>query len=271
MPKTLFHYTKVDKLSSIIREDGLHFWATRYNNLDDKREYAWPLLMAKSKFKDMYKDARSIEDAELQYKQNGYVLSFSTKGDDAKLWKSFCPGGGIMLEIDADYLWKEVNKKNKESSIEGDILVPIFYANENNLHEKFEEAVNVYERLYATDMESYDLLQSCFMIKHEDHNFESECRYIRFNKNTVYIDMDCKGERTDRRSVEASKDVKYRLEDGKQIPYVDILFSPKALKSITIDGANVLEIKRTLSNEYDGVYSSIPVLPSNAQSNNKDE
>lgn len=37
----ILHFTSCDVLKSIIKNDGLHFWASRYDCMNDSLEYKW--------------------------------------------------------------------------------------------------------------------------------------------------------------------------------------------------------------------------------------
>ena len=37
----ILHFTSYNVLESIIKDDGLHFWASRYDCMNDPLEYKW--------------------------------------------------------------------------------------------------------------------------------------------------------------------------------------------------------------------------------------
>lgn len=41
LPNQILHFTSCNVLESIIKDDGLHFWASRYDCMNDSLEYRW--------------------------------------------------------------------------------------------------------------------------------------------------------------------------------------------------------------------------------------
>ena len=41
LPNQILHFTSCNALESIIKDDGLHFWASRYDCMNDPLEYKW--------------------------------------------------------------------------------------------------------------------------------------------------------------------------------------------------------------------------------------
>lgn len=68
------HFTSSDALFSIIRNDGLHFMASRYDCMNNSEEYKWlyePLKIRISKEQSM-----SEREANNLYEKFPYVISF---------------------------------------------------------------------------------------------------------------------------------------------------------------------------------------------------
>ena len=111
----LYHYTSLDAFESIVRdstsEQGLCFWASRFDCFGDTREYKLGIeeihrLLPKleQRLPVDRRVAQSFTWEEICRNNtlpNPYVVSFTDKNDNDYMWTHYgCDGRGIVLEID---------------------------------------------------------------------------------------------------------------------------------------------------------------------------
>lgn len=75
----LNHYTKLETLFKIIKADGLHFFATRYDFLNDKSEHNWSYKPLKEEYKRV--GFCADKDFDRFYERFPYVISFYIKNN----------------------------------------------------------------------------------------------------------------------------------------------------------------------------------------------
>lgn len=88
----LYHYTKLENLTSIIQKDKLSFWLSNYKEFDDRSEGEYILKVQQEFYPDWIYN--NIER---------YVLSLSRRKDNLPMWKEYANNAtGIALEIETD-------------------------------------------------------------------------------------------------------------------------------------------------------------------------
>ena len=88
----LYHYTKIENLTSIVQKDGLSFWLTDYREFDDPSEGELILKVQQQFYpKWVY---NNIER---------YVLSLSRRHDNLAMWREYANNAtGLVLEIETN-------------------------------------------------------------------------------------------------------------------------------------------------------------------------
>jgi len=88
----LYHYTKLENLTSIVKKDGLVFWLTEYKELDDPTEGDYIL-----KVQQEYYSGWTNNNVDL------YVLSLCEQFDNLSMWREYANNAsGIALGIETD-------------------------------------------------------------------------------------------------------------------------------------------------------------------------
>jgi len=88
----LYHYTKLDNLTSIVQKEKLSFWLTHYKEFDDRSEGEY-ILKVQQQFYPNW-EYNNIER---------YVLSLSRRYDNLPMWKEYANNAtGIALEIETE-------------------------------------------------------------------------------------------------------------------------------------------------------------------------
>lgn len=243
----LFHYTKKELLPSIVQQDGLHFWASRYDCMNDSEEYKWlyePLRLRISDEKHM-----TEKEVNELYEKFPYVISFSEKENSPELWNRYGNnGGGICLVLDREKLISESEQNISDG--EWDVAMPVKYADEDTKMQTLGTVVEEYRRHgygTANQGEQFDdgIYCSAFVKNKATWEVESEFRYARIRERGM------QGRYTDQGGElyfpEDKRRVKYYNRDGKRIPYLEIVFPLSILVGIINgNGSHVKPIYNTL-------------------------
>lgn len=148
----LYHYTSFDSLKGICRtpssDQGLCFWATRYDCFGDKEEYKLGISVIKRLLPELEKRlqpdrriASSFEWDEIIVNETlpfPYVVSFTDKKDNEYMWEHYaCDGKGVVLALDDSR--RIVNEYTKNY-----YLKKCLYLGEKNDAELFKEIEDEY-------------------------------------------------------------------------------------------------------------------------------
>lgn len=111
----LYHYTSFDSLKGICRapstDEGLCFWATRFDCFGDREEYKLGISVIKRLLPELEKRlqpdrriASSFEWDEIFGNETlpfPYVVSFTDKKDNEYMWEHYaCQGKGVVIALD---------------------------------------------------------------------------------------------------------------------------------------------------------------------------
>lgn len=179
----LYHYTKLENITSIIQKDKLSFWLTDYRELDDPTEGEYIMKIQRQYYPDWTHN--SIER---------YVLSLCKRYDSLPMWKEYANNAtGVVLEIETENIKpssfhillscdydqeivkerSEVIKKKKEKYETPDVK------------QSFKDYCQRYPRLDPKELlfffEKSDILDACvelIRVKHPCYSYEEEYRYI---------------------------------------------------------------------------------------------
>lgn len=111
----LYHYTSFDALKSILRDsssdEGIDFWATRFDCFGDKDEYKLGIETIKRllpRFEERLQPDRRVA-ASFEWDliignetlPFPYVVSFTDRNDNEYMWEHYaCDGKGVVIELD---------------------------------------------------------------------------------------------------------------------------------------------------------------------------
>lgn len=239
MEDLVYHYTTLEALEGILKDD-ICLWATRYDHLNDPHEQIW----AKSTIMDYcnqhpYKDFLPEQDFEEWFAKDTYILSLCDTPDCRNMWRLYCNDGkGICLTLDRGIL-SEISHKNARNDPQHtyDVFENVLYSSKTDINNAIEywRKKGVFNR--NPDEPIDELMYLCAFIKDKDFEIENEIRYARIRElshiNASYNPgieggVDYKFNMDD-------TDVKYRKRgDIEIIPYIELSFPAKTLKSITI-------------------------------------
>lgn len=233
LPNQILHFTSCNVLESIIKNDGLHFWASRYDCMNDPLEYKWLYEPLEEK---IVRDNPTLQgQVDSLYEIFPYVVSFSGASDYKYLWEKYGENGnGVCLVMNRKVMQPTVQSFMKDS----DYLANVRYATEQNKIEKLSEVVLEYRingyGIANISEQFVDEIACCPFVKSYKWKEEEEVRYIRIRERK----MQSSYTNTKKGCVflypEDTSNVKYRNSNGKQIPYLDIVLPKSSLEEIVI-------------------------------------
>ena len=227
----ILHFTSCNVLESIIKDDGLHFWASRYDCMNDSLEYRWLYEPLEEK---IVRDNPTLQgQVDSLYEIFPYVVSFSGASDNKYLWEKYGENGnGVCLVMNR----KIMQPTDEQFAKEGDYLASVRYATEQTKMTKLSEVTLEYRKNgYGTannSEEFVDEIACCPFVKCEEWSKEEEVRYIRIRERNMQVSCSENGVRFS--YPQDKKCVKFHDKYGKQVPYLDIVFPKLSLEGILI-------------------------------------
>ena len=241
----LFHYTKPEKLLSILESGTIRFSNALYLNDKEEVTYSYKLifnlidempelnqeLFAKIKehFYTKYTNIINGSD-DFGYKHEYYTISFSTDGDNLTLWNNYAKGqkytgyniGFCKKDLIADM------EKIGFNSVYGNIIyekkkqitvLKLIFEKWNKLYEKALKSIKNKEKQLDITIELIDIL-SIISLFFKNPHFKDEKEYrIIFINNT---------------GTNFAKQTKICEKNGLFIPYIEYKFLKKTVGCINI-------------------------------------
>lgn len=216
----VYHYTDMDALINIIRNDKIVLRATNCMYLNDTQEIKEGLASVQRVLKlnigtDIF--------------NNHYITSFSQKSDDICMWGMYAAGGyGCAIGMRDDILTKCYrlavkciygNEKIDENLLNFTNLSKngcLTYIGKNqDIMQKQVNDVQILLRLFSMNT---TILSTCLGSKNSAYAYEAETRYVVECDNKSYV--------------------KFRNKNGIIVPFVEIEIPKEALGSIVIGPTN---------------------------------
>lgn len=241
LPNQILHFTSCNVLESIIKDDGLHFWASRYDCMNDSLEYRWLYEPLEEK---IVRDNPTLQgQVDSLYEIFPYVVSFSGTSDHQYFWEKYGENGnGVCLVMNR----KIMQPTDEQFANEGDYMASVRYATEQTKMAKLSEVTLEYRKNgYGTannSEEFVDEIACCPFVKCEEWSKEEEVRYVRIRERNMHASYSKEGGVYS--YPEDTNGVKYRENNGKQVPYLDIVFPKLSLEGIVI--GKHLELETTI-------------------------
>lgn len=241
LPNQILHFTSCNVLESIIKDDGLHFWASRYDCMNDSLEYRWLYEPLEEK---IVRDNPTLKgQVDSLYEIFPYVVSFSGASSHQYFWEKYGENGsGVCLVMNR----KIMQPTDEQFAKEGDYMASVRYATEQTKMAKLSEVTLEYRKKgYGTannSEEFVDEIACCPFVKCEEWSKEEEVRYVRIRERNMLVSYSENGGRFS--YPQDKKCVKYRDKNGRQVPYLDIVFPKLSLERIVI--GKHLELETTI-------------------------
>lgn len=219
--ETMFHYTDINALPSILRNDEIVLWATNCLYLNDSQEI---------------NEGISVIERTLNKKlhqgsfRNYYVTSFSGNVDEMSMWRMYASDGhGCALGFNPELIYLPYSDIFDFCSVckYGEEELP-----DLKTELKFAKLTN--HSLYKDDkMKSYNnqeqevnnfLVETCVSIKNPAFKIEQEVRGVKYQNDY-------------------SK-VMTRVKNGIIIPYIEVKIPKEALTEIVIGPTNNSDLSK---------------------------
>lgn len=244
----LYHYTTIEAVNSIIRDNGITLWATRYDYLNDKSEFIHgvdTINKCLSEFEEtekineverisQYADTLGKEMKKLySEKEIGfYTISLSEEGNSLPMWNTYSKNcNGIALCFNSNLIKECIENFSSIKPLPPyeNLLKKIKYTHEDVL----EIIKNQYHLLKSNSKQSsignyinlLNFLAIC--IKNKCFEYEKEWRII-------IKDDDYTVEGNKNLTKGCTFQTQFRVKNGMLIPYKEISFPKEALTRIMV-------------------------------------
>lgn len=224
LPETLYHYTSLEALKGIIQKNGLKFWATRYDSMNDPSDYTFAAEVIVPKILSFLKEHEDeFTEEEVDYcEMYPYTVSFSESRDDESMWEHY--GAEICLGIDPNCFYP---------SYRVDETIPFFfdkckYINEEDITDfEIEKWLNEYPH----ENIPFRLQYASVFIKRDAFRREKEWRVFLSDHKTGFV-----SEEGVWHNIEKPKDIEVSfVRDKDIILHKDYNLTSEALKEIIIN------------------------------------
>ena len=215
--------------------------ASRYDCMNDSLEYRWLYEPLEEK---IVRDNPTLQgQVDSLYEIFPYVVSFSGTSDHQYFWEKYGENGnGVCLVMNR----KIMQPTDEQFAKEGDYMASVRYATEQTKMAKLSEVTLEYRKNgygTANDSEEFvDEIACCPFVKCEEWSKEEEVRYVRIRERNMHASYSKEGGVYS--YPEDTNGVKYRENNGKQVPYLDIVFPKLSLEGIVI--GKHLELETTI-------------------------
>ncbi|MBQ8714012.1 MAG: DUF2971 domain-containing protein [Prevotella sp.] len=271
MDNLVYHYTTLEALEGIVK-DNICLWATRYDHLNDPHEQIW----ARNTVMDYcnqqpYINFSPEQNLEKWFAKDTFVLSLCDIPDYRNMWRLYCNDGkGICLTLDGEVL-SEVSHKNSRNDPQHtyDIFESVLYSSKKDINNSIEywRQKGVFNHNPNEPID--ELMNLCAFIKDEDFDIENEIRYVRIKELShinAFYNPDIEGAVEYKFKMDDTG-VMYRIRgDTEIIPYIELSFPAKTLKSITIGYQykynEVEPFIRNILNKYGNRYKDVEIKSS---------
>lgn len=232
--KYIYHYTSLENAMNIIKPEGLIFWGSRYDCMNDPFDsiYSRDILLK------MFHLKEGIEDnlkAGIFYKENAknfinyipYFVSFSKNRDDALMWRLY--NAQVCMKI----LKYKVTSKYNDDYMDRLQCKECCYLSPKQIKREYAEKFsNMPDK---KDIWKTIMIDSTF-IKHPDFRCENEVRVVDFNARLCVNDAKL----YDDEKGEIPNNFKYKkvLNSTKIVYYKEFQFDKDALCGIIVNTNN---------------------------------
>lgn len=173
----IYHYTSMDALRGILKENELCFWGTRYDSMNDPTEHIYAKKHLMPELLNCF-DHDEIKETEIY----PYVVSFSQGNDDFIMWRMYKAEVALILDYNVINKWVEnFNCKGGPK---------VYYFGECKYIEKTEELIEEFKQLKRWNIDRGDestdeitALELTTFIKRMEFKNEKEVRLFTCDYN----------------------------------------------------------------------------------------
>jgi len=237
----LYHYTSMQALLGILKENHICFWGTRFDSMNDPTDYIYARDIVIPQFlHSIKKTTYEIQEIDDAYP---YIVSFCKNDDDFNMWRMY--KSEVSLELDwniVEKYFEKVISDTKEKSIYwGECKYP---ATLKEVHQCF---INLFNNSEQTENNIIDTVQECaVLIKRKEFANENEFRIYCLDYKLCrsyynagnYIINDC----------EIANNIKVKcVKNGDIILYKEFHLPKDALKGIILNIGDNATYEKTKS------------------------
>lgn len=213
--QTMYHYTDMNALPNILRQDKIVLWGTNCLYLNDRQE-----------IKEGISIVRKVLNIELQQGafRNYYITSFSGNGDEMSMWRMYASDGhGCALGFNPKLVYLpssdifdfcSVCKYGEEEL--PDLKTELKFAKLTNHSLDKDDKVQSYNN-QEQEVNNF-LVDTCVSIKNHAFKIEQEVRGVKYQNDYGKV--------------------KARVKNGIIIPYIEVEIPKEALTEITLGPTN---------------------------------
>lgn len=237
----IYHYTSMDALKGILREDELCFWGTRYDSMNDPTEHIYAkeeLIPELSKSLNL----EEVKDTEIY----PYVVSFSKMDDDFIMWRMYKAELALVLDYDVINKWveEELNCNDGEK---------FYYFGECRYPETKKELIDSFNQLREWNKnrgdESEDeitALELATFIKRKEFRNENEVRLFTSDYNLPSFEYDEEHpEEPIMKNQERAKDIKIKsVRNQDFVLYKEFHLPKDSLRGIILNCEKDIQFDR---------------------------
>lgn len=281
MENLVYHYTTLDALRGILKEDALCLWATHYKHLNDPSEQIWAErnIIKSIQETDLSYKADSHNNMKLWLGKETYIISLCQKRDYRNMWRLYGGDGkGVCLGLNKRKI-RNLSRKNSVSDPDNkiDIFRKVDYSSLNTIDDVVRKVINdkafdVFD--FFDEDEANTIMRIAPFIKNDDFRIEDEIRYARIrDMKCIKFSYDPVTEGPSEPSrTENLNGVKYRMRGDERIPYIEIPFPTEILEEIIlgyeVDEKETKEYINSLISPFREKYNKkLNVSPSDLYSN----
>ncbi len=241
---TLYHYTTLEAAMGILSKENLCFWGTRYDSMNDPRDYLYAKNIIIPALKESIRDLPNLKEENTENTElYPYIVSFSMEKDYINMWRLY--HAEVAIGVDASKLRCYDPDKY--------IVRKCEYVNENNVHQKFIDMFN--NSSEQCDEILMTAREQIMFIKNEEYKIEKEYRLCQCDAEGFTATGP-----NDFCVHEIPCDIFFKcVRDGDIVLYKKFYICKEALKSITVhtfDDKSFTNVKKHLelwliSQEYD--------------------
>lgn len=182
----VYHYTKLDVLFKIVKQDGLHFKSTRYDRFVGVEEFEWSKSLITPIIKELVGDTY---DGNMHFKLRPFIISFCKNGDSDYMWEKFADKNkGVVICLDDNMILKTSLKDQNP-----DLYLDCFYSTRGCEIRKW--LIDTFHNEYLTPTENciqddYEALSTLIKQDYPSLVDENEKRYVILNHDCIHFSPD---------------------------------------------------------------------------------
>lgn len=218
---TVYHYTKLTNLTSIITKDGIIFHAGRYDTMNDPQDSIYGISIPEKMLKEW---VTAVMEPNI-YDISPYIVSFCKDNDKAFMWRLY--DAEVTLHIDSEIVRKHSLKRSKRIMMDD-----VAYLQEDEIADKVIKMFSDSKQGKTVREKDFNAKAKASFIKCVDFREENEWRIAWFD---CYDSIDNDADRNDLKGDKIASSIKSKgIKYGCFSFYRELKFPKECLKGITL-------------------------------------